>query len=81
MFFSYDVILLRQQPDVFREKKQRNVLLSQIICIFASAIAKIVGYGVTVTLQILVLSFLVRIQVAQRKVQKHEFLASFFVYI
>jgi hypothetical protein len=48
---------------------------------FAAEFKKQLGYGVMVTLQILVLSFLVRIQVAQQKkrVTQHEskWLASF----
>ena len=60
----------------FLEKKKCFFILdSQNLCIFAPAMQKqehwaktrTLGYGVMVTLQILVLSFLVRVQVAQQE--------------
>lgn len=50
------------------KKIAKNVWVYRKLCIFATAKQKCLarlGYGVMVTLQILVLSFLVRIQVAQ----------------
>ena len=51
------------------EKEEKNIV-KNFVCmekVVSLHRFEILGYGVTVTLQILVLSFLVRIQVAQQK--------------
>ncbi len=53
------------------EKKEEKKYLECFVCmekvVSLHRFSEILGYGVMVTLQILVLSFLVRIQVAQQK--------------
>ena len=52
--------------DFFSKKTGHSICMFEKSCIFAPSNKKTLGYGVMVTLQILVLSFLVRIQVAQQ---------------
>ena len=72
--------------DIFFEKKRQKVwrvteksvpLHSQ----FRNEVVNKLGYGVMVTLQILVLSFLVRVRVPQHPESQASFLLGFFVLI
>ena len=69
-------ILLSKLDEVVLSDSFQNIELQkrcQIICkpekssIFAPLLSNVLGYGVMVTLQILVLPFLVRVRVAQQK--------------
>ena len=70
MIFFRDISLWKKQIYHFSEEKNPQIVfVFKKVRIFATAKPKgahTLGYGVMVTLQILVLSFLVRIQVAQQ---------------
>ena len=63
-----DELTMQNLPErlFFQKKTGHSICMFEKSCIFAASNKKTLGYGVMVTLQILVLSFLVRIQVAQQ---------------
>ena len=61
---------------ILTQKMCQKVCVPQKSCIFAPLLSNVLGYGVMVTLQILVLPFLVRVRVAQQ--QRDAFAPLFF---
>ena len=66
VFFSGDTFVWKAYLDIFAKKKYQNCFEFPKYLYLCTRKRKLLGYGVMVTLQILVLSFLVRIQVAQQ---------------
>ncbi len=62
------------------QKMCQNVCEPEKSRIFAPLFERALGYGVMVTLQILVLPFLVRVRVAQRKRERRGRVSLFFVW-
>ena len=63
---------MKEQNESFAKKNSRKCLQFPKYLYLCTRKRKSLGYGVMVTLQILVLSFLVRIQVAQQIIRQNK---------